>query len=371
MALPTPTPTTPGRVQPGSELDLHPGARTYEDEDESLATEAEPGSPLLKTWAPSQNYRYELRDITEQMTPAEAYRHKLITAGKEKRVLQRLEWKWKRHFELWSRSCTLIKAGYRGMLGRREFAKVKEKLALQLAQRRCKEQAVDAYMNGEPQLALDTIEGVPEMTRELFIIKFKILYTTGRHEDSIHSTQMYLQDTPDNQDANFILAASLTTQNEYQRAYDVLNRVLALGRGHILDEVYVLHAQLCIKLHSNTVSLWPQAVNDYDYLIAQHPEDMNFVLQRGMIYSMLQEFEKAIADFDYILYYQPALSTVLCLRARCHAARRMWAEARLDYDTLLYYEPESAEAQAGIADVEQEYIDLPMIDPEFVNGQIT
>jgi hypothetical protein len=49
----------------------------------------------------------------------------------------------------------------------------------------------------------------------------------------------------------------------------------------------------------------------------------------------------------------------------------MWAEARLDYDTLLYYEPDSAEALSGIADIEHEYIDLPMIDPEFVNGQIT
>jgi hypothetical protein len=189
---PTPTPSTPGRIDPGLELDLHPGARTYEDDDESLEPQPEPGSPLLKTWTPSQNYRYELRDITEQMTPAEAYRHRLVTAGKEKRVLQRLEWKWARNFELWDRSCTLVKAGYRGMLGRRYFAKVKEALQLQLAQRRCKEQTIDAYMNGEPQLALDTIETVPEMTRDLYIIKFKILYTTKMHAECIRTTLLYL-----------------------------------------------------------------------------------------------------------------------------------------------------------------------------------
>jgi tetratricopeptide (TPR) repeat protein len=111
-----------------------------------------------------------------------------------------------------------------------------------------------------------------------------------------------------------MLAASYSCLHEYQNAYDVLNKVLALGKGRVLDEIYVLHAQLCIKLHSNTVSLWPQAVNDYDYLIGEHPEDMNFVLQRGMVNCMLQEFDTAIADFDYILYYQPSLSTVLCLR---------------------------------------------------------
>lgn len=121
-------------------------------------------------------------------------------------------------------------------------------------------------------------------------------------------------DCAENQDANFILASALTSQNQYQQAYDVLNAVLALGKGTILDEIYVLHAQLCIKLHSNTTSLWPQAVIDYNYLIEQHPEDMNFVLQRGMVQCLLQEFDKAIADFDYVLWYQPSLGTVLCLR---------------------------------------------------------
>lgn len=186
MATPIPTAT------PGREMDLHPGARTYEDDDESMATEAAPSSPLLKTWVPSQNYRYELRDITEQMTPAEAYRHKLVTAGKEKRMLQRLEWKWSRHFDLWDRSSTIVKAGYRGMLGRRYFAKVKEKLQLKLAQRRCKDQTIDAYMSGDPELALRTIAEVPEMTRDLYIIKFKILYTTGAYAECIQVTERYI-----------------------------------------------------------------------------------------------------------------------------------------------------------------------------------
>ena len=79
-------------------------------------------------WAPSQSYEHRLWDVTNQMTPAEAYRHRLATDGKLIRILQRLEWRWQKEYELWWRCSLAVQSGYRGMLGRRYFNSVKEKL---------------------------------------------------------------------------------------------------------------------------------------------------------------------------------------------------------------------------------------------------
>lgn len=88
---------------------------------------------------------------------------------------------------------------------------------------------------------------------------------------------MSIEEAPGDFDAVFILASALTIQGHLQESYDQLNAALALGQGRIPDGIYLLHAHMCARLHSNTVSLLPQAISDFDYLIAQHPEDMNFV----------------------------------------------------------------------------------------------
>lgn len=150
-------------------------------------------SPKFRVWRPSANYRYELRDISEQFTPAESYKHVLQTLGKEQRDLQRLEWKWMKNFELWSSIATKIKALYRGMLGRRYFNKVKLDLQLKLAQRRCKEQSIEAYyIQNNSQLALNIISTVPLMNRELYLIKFKIMYTYEKYNETIDDILKYL-----------------------------------------------------------------------------------------------------------------------------------------------------------------------------------
>jgi len=48
----------------------------------------------------------------------------------------------------------------------------------------------------------------------------------------------------------------------------------------------------------------------------------------------------------------------------------MWDQAKLDYDTLLYYYPDHPDGLQGIDDIIQEYVDLPMIDKDFVEGFI-
>ena len=45
-------------------------------------------------WKPNTSYSLRLKDVKEQLTPAEVYRHKLLTTAKDERILRRLEWKW-------------------------------------------------------------------------------------------------------------------------------------------------------------------------------------------------------------------------------------------------------------------------------------
>ena len=162
------------------------------DYNKIMAEKTPDGSPELKTWKPSVSYKYSLRDITEQYTPAEAYRHQLATAGKELRELQRLEWRWRRDTPLWTKCATLVKAGFRGLKGRRYFNIVKEELKLKLIQRRCYATAIELYYNGQPEEALVTISEVPYMTRELYIIKFKILYIIQKYDECESSIRPYL-----------------------------------------------------------------------------------------------------------------------------------------------------------------------------------
>lgn len=89
--------------------------------------------------------------------------------------------------------------------------------------------------------------------------------------------KLIIVDTPNDSEIIYILSCSYTQLKQYQFAFDQLNTVLALNSDQIMHEIYLLHAHLCIKLHSNTVSLFPQAVLDFDYLIQHHPEDMNYV----------------------------------------------------------------------------------------------
>lgn len=163
------------------------------DEDEYLEMKRRgPPPPAFRVWRPSASYRYTMRDITEQYTPGENYRHQLATAGKEQRILQRLEWRWRRDLPLWTKCATTVKAGYRGMLGRRQFNKVKAALTLKLTQRRCRAAAVDAFYSGDTTTALEAIASVPQMTRELYIIKFKILHIIAEYQQCEDGIRAYL-----------------------------------------------------------------------------------------------------------------------------------------------------------------------------------
>lgn len=117
------------------------------------------------------------------------------------------------------------------------------------------------------------------------------------------------------------MSCAYTQENLLQEAYDKLNSVIALGQGLIIDEIYILHAHLCIKLHSTTISLYSQALLDYNYLIQQHPEDMNFVnffsFLKNLIFIILYIYILNINRYynveQYIVYYKNMIVQLLIL----------------------------------------------------------
>lgn len=88
---------------------------------------------------------------------------------------------------------------------------------------------------------------------------------------------VYSEENNSDDTVRYILATTYAITEKYQQAFEELKLILALGQEPIMDEAYLLHAHLCVKLHSNQVMLMDQAVLDFTHLIGVHPEDMNYV----------------------------------------------------------------------------------------------
>jgi hypothetical protein len=121
-------------------------------------------------WAPSQKYDYNLWDIANQFTPAEAYRHRMKTSGAHVRMINRLEFRIQRNYELWWKSALIVQSGYRGMLGRRYFVSIKDKLRREKQQRLTHIAVVTHFNNTEYDEALKSLSECEVLTSELQVM---------------------------------------------------------------------------------------------------------------------------------------------------------------------------------------------------------
>jgi hypothetical protein len=97
-------------------------------------------------WSPSYSYQHSLKDVKNQMTPAEHFRYMLQTSGKEIRLIQRFELRYARNVELFERSAVKIQALFRGRKGREYFATVKDDLSLRFRQREAKNKSIKLFL---------------------------------------------------------------------------------------------------------------------------------------------------------------------------------------------------------------------------------
>ena len=314
-------------------------------------------------WAPSQKYSFTLWDIRNQMTPAEAYRHRLATSGKTIRMLQRLEWRWQKSFELWWKMALRVQSGYRGMHARKYYRSVKKDLLRVKEQREARRAAVELFEQGDKQGALEVLAKVEVMSTELWTIKIKILYSTEQWEACKEACKTVQEIDARCEEAYYCWASILSREKRWNEAYAMLKQLMATV-DRPSAEPFRLNALVCSRLRPPKLQ---EAIESCNMLVEMYPEDLNALLERACMLSCAQDWDAAIKDMTYILLYQPKLTNVRCLRARAYCASRQWDLAKEDYKEVLMLFPHDETAWYGSQDADQPYDPQPMVDHDLVN----
>jgi hypothetical protein len=147
------------------------------------------GSSKDDEWRPSLHYGHRLHDIKNQFTPSENYRHQLKTSGAFIRMIQRLEMRWTRRIEEFTKASIDVQRVYRGMMGRRYFIRIKDMYYDDMLRRRYTKPTVAEYEEGNYEKSLDYIAQAPSPIGELLeTVKVKCLYRLKNYEDCIQAS---------------------------------------------------------------------------------------------------------------------------------------------------------------------------------------
>lgn len=134
------------------------------------------------------DYKHKLDDIEGQFTPAEYFRHRLATSGKEIRMIQKLELRWKRNFDLFTKSAIKVQAAYRGMVERRYFNSIKAQLQADLKLKRITVRAVEEFQNEQYATAIQVCHRSDQITVTLLEIEMKSHYRLKNYDFCIKTT---------------------------------------------------------------------------------------------------------------------------------------------------------------------------------------
>lgn len=327
-------------------------------------------TPGSDTWKPSIGYQHPVNTIRKQYTPAEAYRFKLASQGKNIRGLQRLEWRWEKAKPLWIKCATAVQAGYRGMVGRRYYNSLYEKLVVLKQQRELIAKIHKQFNNNDKDAALITIEEVAEKTTEFHVAKIKILYTQQKYDLCELAARHLISIDEYNEDAHYILASCLVQRGVLNEAYDALKIMMSTIDSPHAD-CYRLIGCVCMTMKPPRVR---EAVDAFDCLVQLHPEDMNALFQQACGNASLQDFDKALKALNTIQHYTPNQPEILAIRARVFACKRMWSASAIDYNTILRW-PERCDqtvvdtAFYGLQQVDPPYEPVPMLDLTLVDDK--
>lgn len=142
-------------------------------------------------WTPALSYQYSLHDIKNQFTPAEHYRHQLVTSGKIIRQLLRLETRWNKNYEAFVKAAIKIQSLHRGNVGRAQFNQVKEVLKENYRHREAKSMAMKLFKQGkfnEISIVVDKLK----FYLDLAVIKLKSLYKAKKFSSCVEVANQIL-----------------------------------------------------------------------------------------------------------------------------------------------------------------------------------
>jgi hypothetical protein len=137
------------------------------------------------SWRPSLSYKHTIRDVRDQFTPAENFRHVLQTSGKQIRLIQRLEIRMNRNFVSFLSAAVRIQSLFRGNVSRTYYKKVKGELYIDMLRRQSKANSTLKFRKGKFQEAIDDINAVAPAPSELLVIKMKCEYRLKQYMDCI------------------------------------------------------------------------------------------------------------------------------------------------------------------------------------------
>jgi tetratricopeptide (TPR) repeat protein len=284
------------------------------------------------------------------------------TSGQYIRQMQRLEWRWQKAYELWWKCALAVQAGYRGMLGRKYFNSIKQRLRDERQQRETYAACIELFRAGDKDGSLAALERCAVLTAELQVIKGKIMYGTKRFDACKKTCKILMAQFPAVEDGYYMMACCLARERKYVETYDLL-KVLMSSVEMPSANAYKLNGFVCTKLDRPPMYECCYALSSQ---YEQQPHDMEALLLRAAARCMAQDWENAISDYTTILVYQPYLVNVRCLRARAYACVRKWEQAIEDYNLVLSWYPSDETAWYGLQDVTDKYEELPMIDHNLV-----
>lgn len=150
-----------------------------------------PNRDVYGHWTPSLSYKHTLDDIQNQFTPAEYYRHTLVTSGKIIRQIFRLEARWKRNFDAFTKAAIKVQSLQRGIVARKAFSDMKDYLVEQYQYREGKRLSIELFNQRNFQQSIDTIDGLPFYT-DLAVIKMKCHYRSREYLKCVQAADSIL-----------------------------------------------------------------------------------------------------------------------------------------------------------------------------------
>ena len=208
---------------------------------------------------------------------------------------------------------------------------------------------------------VEAIDAIIPTTEELQLMKAKTLYTMAgtegydaTFEECSKAAESVIEMNIENYDAHYILAASLVARQMLSEAFEELKNTINLYGPR--SDACKLQGYLCAKLNPPKYDL---AVQNFDYLIQEHPDDLNMYLHRACAQVGRQNWDGVISDLSTVLLYQPKLTSVLNLRARAHCCKRNWSAAVKDYKAVLEISPDEETAYYALEEINRPIPDNP------------
>lgn len=282
-------------------------------------------------WQPSHSYKATLRDIQQQFTPAEHFRHKLATSGKQIRIIQRLELRMNRRHDAFAAAAVVVQARVRGIRDRTRFHRIKHDLQASLELRRATQAAVDAFAAKDYARCVQHCMTMAARSSDSLLMQTKAHYYLRQYQQAVACSDALRELSPSLEAAYYLQACSWCRLGDGPAAIAILDAATA----HLAspsNAFLSLYGYICSQLSPPRIE---SAIDSFSAVLAADPGDLDALLERASCHCCLQDYSLAMRDFNRVLAFKPGHLQARLRRARLSSCLRDWAAAKADYSMLL------------------------------------